>query len=294
MYSIVGATGNTGRAAAEALLAAGKDVQVIGRSKDHLQPLVEQGAEAFVGSVEDAQAMTLAFSGAVGVYCLIPMRADAPVLRAYQKGVGESLAAAIHEAGVEHVVFLSSVGAQHKEGTGPIAGLREVEVRLNALDKVNVLSLRPGWFMENFFMAIDAIRNMGALGTPMRGDVRIDPITTRDIGIYAAQRLADLDFSGRSSQELLGAATGTMEEATRVLGTAIGQPDLPYVQLSYEDFGQAMLGMGMSQSAADVFTQMYTAFNDGLIVPEEERSPENTTPTTIEEFAQIFAQVYAG
>lgn len=294
MYSVVGATGNTGRAAAEALLAAGKDVQVIGRSKDHLQPLVKQGAEVFVGSVEDAQAMTLAFSGAVGVYCLIPMRADAPDFRAYQRGAGESLAAAIHEAGVEYVVFLSSVGAQHKEGTGPIAGLREVEDRLNALNKVNVLSLRPGWFMENFFMGIDAIRNMGVLGTPVRSDVPIDPITTRDIGIYAARRLADLDFSGKSSQELLGAASVTMEEATRALGTAIGQPDLPYVQLSYEDFGQAMLGMGIGQSAANVFTQMYRAFNDGLIVPEEERSPENTTPTTIEEFAQVFAQVYAG
>jgi len=294
MYSIVGASGHTGRAAAEALLAAGKDVQVIGRSKDHLKPLVAKGAEAFVGSVDDAQAMTLAFSGAVGVYCLIPMRADVQNLRAYQKSIGESLAAAIHEAGVENVVFLSSVGAQHAEGTGPIVGLREVENRLNALAKVNVLSLRPGWFMENFFMGMDTIREMGVLGTPVRGDVPIAPIATQDIGVYAAQRLADLDFSGKSSQELLGAATTTMEDATRALGAAIGKPDLPYVQISYEDFGQAMLKMGISESAVTMFTQMYRAFNDGLIVPEEERSAENTTPTTIEEFAQVFAQIYNG
>jgi uncharacterized protein YbjT (DUF2867 family) len=294
MYSVVGASGNTGRAAAEALLAAGKDVQVIGRSTDHLKPLVAKGAEAFVGSVEDPQAMTLAFSGAVGVYCLIPMRADARDLRAYQKSIGESLAAAIHEAGVEHVVFLSSVGAQHVEGTGPIVGLREVEDRLNALAKVNVLSLRPGWFMENFFMVMDTIRQMDVLGTPVRGDVPIMPIATQDIGVYGAQRLVSLDFSGKSSQELLGAATITMEDATRALGAAIGKPDLPYVQIPYEDFGQAMLKMGISESAAAVATEMYRAINDGLIVPEEERSAENTTPTTIEEFAKVFAQVYNG
>jgi uncharacterized protein YbjT (DUF2867 family) len=294
MYSVVGASGHTGRAAAEALLAAGKDVQVIGRSKDHLQPLVKQGAEVFVGSVEDPQAMTLAFSGAVGVYCLVPLRGDAPHFRAYQKAIGESLAAAVHEAGVEHVVFLSSVGAQHKEGTGPVAGLREVEDRLNALNRVNVLSLRPGSFMENFFMNIDAIRNMGVLGTPLRGDIRIYPIATRDIGIYAARRLTELDFSGNSSQELLGAASVTMEEVTRALGTAIGQPELPYVQVPYEDFGQALLAMGVSRSAADGYIELYRALNDGLIVPEEERSPENTTPTTIEEFAQTFAQVFNG
>jgi len=294
MYAIVGASGNTGRAAAEALLTAGKDVQVVGRSKDHLKPLVAKGAEAFVGSVEDPQAMTLAFSGAVGVYCLIPLRADARDFRAYQKSIGESLAAAIHEAGVEYVVFLSSVGAQHVEGTGPIVGLREVEDRLNALAKVNVLSLRPGWFMENFVMGMDAIRQMGVLGTPVRGDIPIAQIATQDIGVYAAQRLANLDFSGKSSQELLGAATITMEEAARALGAAIGKPDLPYVQIPYEDFGQAMLKMGLSESAAAVSTEMYRAFNDGLIVPEEERSAENTTPTTIEEFAQVFAQIYNG
>jgi len=294
MYSVVGATANTGRAAAEALLAAGKDVQVIGRNRDHLQPLVKQGAEAYVGSVEDAQAMTLAFSGAVGIYCLIPLRHDAPNFSAYQKAIGESLAAAIHEAGVEYVVFLSSVGAQHKEGTGPIAGLREVEDRLAALDKVNVLNLRPGWFMENFLMGIDAIKKMGVMGTPIRGDVRIDPIATRDIGAYAAKRLVDLDFSGVSSQELYGASAVTMEQATRALGAAIGQPELPYVQVPHEDYRQGLLGTGVSRSAADLFIEMYDALNDGLVAHEEERSPENTTPTTIEEFAQVFAHAYNG
>jgi uncharacterized protein YbjT (DUF2867 family) len=292
MYAVTGATGNTGRAVAEALLAGGKDVQVIGRSGERLQPLVEKGAEAFVGSLEDSQAMTIAFSGAVGVYCMIPPRYDARDVRHYQKRIGESLTAAIHEAGVTHVVFLSSIGAQHTEGTGLIAGLRGQEDRLNALDRVNVLHLRAGWFMENFFFSVDAIRGMGVIGTPVRGDLPIAMIATRDIGVYAAERLLKLDFSGKSSQQLLGPRDLTLREATKAIGAAIGKDDLEYVQFSYDDARQALLGMGTSSDLAEAMIEMYRGFNDGLVVAEGERSTESTTPTTIEVFAQVFAQVY--
>jgi uncharacterized protein YbjT (DUF2867 family) len=292
MYAIVGATGNTGRVLAEALLAAGRDVTVIGRDEKRLRPLVSGGAEAFVGSVEDPQAMTLAFSGAVGVYCMIPPRLSAPDLRQHQRKIGESLAAAIHETGVQHVVNLSSVGAQHGKGTGAIAGLHEQEQRLNALDGVNVLHLRAGWFMENFFTTIEMIKKMSVVGMPVSGTVPIPMIATRDIGAYAAERLLKLDFSDKSTRELLGPRDVTLEEATRVLGRAIGNSKLQYMQTSFEDTDRALVGMGVSQSTASQFVEMYRAFNDGLIVPEETRSLENATPTTLEDFAHTFAEVF--
>jgi uncharacterized protein YbjT (DUF2867 family) len=294
MYVVTGATGNTGRVVAEALLAAGADVQVIGRSEDRLRPLVEKGAQPFVGSVDDAQAMSIAFSGAVGVYCMIPPRFEVPDFPAWQRAAGESLAAAVHEAGVNYVVFLSSIGAQHTEGTGPITGLRREEDRLNGLEGVNVLNLRAGFFMENFFMQIDVIRGMGVVGLPMRGDIPFPLIATKDIGQYAAERLLQKDFSDKSTRELLGPRDVTMDKVARVLGAAIGNAELEYVQFPFEDAEQALLGMGISPSGASTLLQLYRGINDGLVAAAEERSPENTTPTTLEEFAQVFAEAYRG
>jgi uncharacterized protein YbjT (DUF2867 family) len=294
MYVVTGATGNTGRVVAEALLAAGADVQVVGRSEGRLRPLVDKGARPFVGSLDEAQTMSIAFSGAVGVYCMIPPRFEARDFPGWQRAVGESLAAAVHEAGVNYVVFLSSIGAQHTEGTGPVAGLRQEEDRLNRLDGVNVLNLRPGFFMENFLMQVEVIRGMGVVGLPMRGDVPCPLIATKDIGEYAAERLLQKDFSDKSTRELLGPRDMTMREAARVLGAAIGKPDLEYVQLPFEDVEQVLLGMGGSKSGASILLQLYRGFNDGLVVATEERSPENTTPTTLEEFAQLFAEIYRG
>ncbi|NIR44300.1 MAG: NmrA family NAD(P)-binding protein [Gemmatimonadetes bacterium] len=292
MYAVVGATGNTGRVVARTLLAADEDVLVIGRSRERLKPLVSEGAEAFAGSVEDAQSMSIAFSGALAAYCLLPVRYDAEDVPGFLRSVGVALSAGIHEAGVQHVVFLSSIGAQHETGTGLIVALREQEQRFAKLSGVSVLSLRAGWFMENFRGQIRSIRETGTIATPLRGDLPIPMISAHDIGRYAAGRLASRDFEGAATQELLGPRDVTLEEAVRVLGAAIGKADLRYVQRSFEEFEETAREAGMSASAVRVLSEMYRAFNDGRVASEEGRSAESTTETTIGDYAEEFAKIY--
>lgn len=294
MYAITAATGNTGRAIAEALLSKGKKVRVIGRDAARLKPLVDKGAEAFVGDVKDADAMTRAFTGAKAIYTLIPPDYAAPNMRAYQNKVSEAIAAAIVNARVRYVVDLSSIGANLSEKAGPINGLHDNEERLNQLKDVDVLHLRPASFMENLFLNISVIKTMGILGTPLKGDLPIPMIVTRDIASEAAQRLLSLDFTGKTTKELLGQRDLTMVEATRVIGKAIGKPDLPYVQFPYDDAEKAMVGMGLAPDTARNFIEMYRSFNDGALRPTEKRAATNTTPTSIEEFAQVFAAAYKG
>lgn len=293
MYVVTGATGNTGKLIAQTLLSWGNKVRVIGRDKERLQSLVEQGAEPFVGSLDDPAAMIKALSGAKAVYVMIPPNLAATDNRAYQNAVGEALAEAIASARVGHVVNLSSVGGHLTGKTGPIAGLHDQEERLNALKGVHLLHLRPGFFMENFYWSVELIEKMGINGGALRADLPIAMIATRDIAAVAAQRLAALDFSGTSVLELLGPKDVTMAEATQALGRAIGKPELNYVQFPYEEAEQAMLGMGVSASVAKGFVEMYRSFNEGVIRPTDKRSAANTTPTSIEEFAKGFAQAYA-
>jgi uncharacterized protein YbjT (DUF2867 family) len=293
MYVVTGATGNTGSLIAQALLSKGKKVRVIGRDKGRLQSLVEQGAEPFVGSLDDPAAMIKALSGAKAGYGIIPPNLTAKDNRAYQHAVGEALAEAIAAARVGYVANLSSVGGHLTGKTGPIAGLHDQEEQLNQLKGVHLLHLRPGFFMENFYWSIDLIRKMGINGGALRADLPIAMIATRDIAAVAAERLAALDFSGTSVQELLGQRDLTMADATRALGRAIGKPELNYAQFPYEEAEQAMLGMGISASVAKGFVEMYRSFNEGVIRPTERRSAANTTPTSIEEFAKGFARAYA-
>jgi uncharacterized protein YbjT (DUF2867 family) len=293
MYAIIGATGNIGSKTADTLLEKGEKVRVIGRSAARLQRFVDKGAEAAVGNLKDADFLTRAFSGATGVFAMIPPDYTAKDFRAYQNEIGQNIATGIARSGVNYVVNLSSQGADLSAGTGPILGLRDQEKRLNDLAGVNVLHLRPTYFMENLLMNIPIINEHGYAGSAVRGDQKFAMIATRDIAAYVVERLVQRDFAGKTVQDLLGQRDLSLHEATAAIGWAIGKPDLKYVQFSYEDAAKWMTETGISPDVSRLFVEMSKALSDGLFAVGRPRTPENTTPTSIEEFAETFARYYA-
>jgi len=293
MIAITGATGNTGSVAATGLLAKREKVRAIGRNQHKLQPLVDQGAEAFVGNIDDAESMTAAFKNAIAVYLLIPADMQIENFRAYQDRVSNSYAAAVKASGVKYAVTLSSLGAQHPLGTGPIVGLHNLEQKLNAIPGLNVLHLRATGFMENLLRAIQPLRSMDTLPGAAPPDSPGPYIAARDIGAYVAQRLAARDFSGSSVQELLGERDYTMREAATIIGKTIGKPYLGYMQVPLMMVEGALVQMGFPKTSAALMIELFKAEHSGLCDPQEPRSTKNTTPTTLESFAaEVFAPAY--
>lgn len=148
--------------------------------------------------------LTKAFSGAKAVYAMIPPSMTSPDYRGDQDRAVNAIAEALGQAGVEYVVSLSSVGADKSEGTGPVAGLHYLEQTLNRIPGLHVLHLRPGYFMENTLAQIGIIQTMDISAGPLRPDLTLPMIATRDIGTAAAKALLALDFSVTQTRELLG------------------------------------------------------------------------------------------
>ena len=295
MYVIMGATGNTGNVVARTLLGLSQRVRAIGRSADRLESLTAEGAEAFVCDVTDPAALTKAFSGAKAVYAMIPPSMTSQHYRADQDKVTNAIAQAIEQAGVEYAVSLSSVGADKPAGTGPVAGLHYLEQTLNRIPGLNVLHLRPGYFMENSLAQIGVIQTMGATAGPIRADLALPMIATRDIGAAAAKALLALDFSDKQTRELLGQRDLSYAEAATIIGNAIGKPDLKYLQLPDEQVRGAFLQMGISTDVADLILEMSAALNSGYMKPLEERTAQNTTSTSYESFVtEEFVPRYRG
>jgi len=295
MYVITGATGYTGSVAAEKLLAAGAKVRVLGRDAKRLERFSQKGAEAVVCDMTDAAAVQKAFSGARAVHALIPPNIAAPDVRTYQERVTDNLAAAIRSNGVAYAVVVSSTGADKTYGTGPVLGLHSLETKLDSIDGLNVLSLRCGYFMENLLPQVSVIQSLGSMAGPVRADVPLPMIATRDIGEVAAESLAKADFVGKQTRELLGTRHVTYTEVARIIGAAIGKPDLTYRQAPAAMIKPAMMQMGMSSSMVDLLLEMCEALNSGHMKSQEPRSPRNTTATTLETFvAEVFAPAYRG
>ena len=295
MYVITGATGHTGNVIARKLLAQGQTVRAVGRSADRLAPLAAEGAETFVCELTDATALGEAFSGARAVYAMIPPSMISADYRGDQAKVADAVADAIEQAQVKYAVSLSSVGADKAEGTGPVVGLHYLEETLNRIPELNVVHLRPAYFMENVLAQIGIVQTMGITAGPVRADLTLPMIATRDIGAAAADALTGLAFNGKQTRELLGQRDLSYSEVATIIGKAIGKPDLNYLQLPDEQVRAAFLQMGMSANVADLILEMADALNSGHMRPLEKRSAENTTPTSFESFvAEEFVPRYRG
>src|SRR5467141_1801715 len=291
MYVILGASGNTGSIIANFLLSKGEKVRVVGREVGRLQRFARKGAEAFTADLSDAAALTKAFSGARAAYLMLPPLNS----REEQERQSDAIAKAVKESGLRYAVHLSSYGAHVSEGTGPVTGLHSSEQKLNAIGGLNVLHLRAAYFMENNLAAIDMIHGIGLFGHALLPDLKLPMIATRDVGDYAAQRLLDLDFSGKQTSELLGERDLSMTEATAVIARGIGKPELRYEQFPYDQVQQVLTQMGIPPKGAAWYIEMYKAVNAGVVAPLEPRSPENTTPTSFERFVQdVFVAAYNG
>jgi uncharacterized protein YbjT (DUF2867 family) len=288
---ILGASGNTGSIIADFLLAKGKKVRVVGRDAGRLQHFVRKGAEAFTADVSDALALTKAFKGVGAAYLMLP-----PIVsRDEQERESDAIAKAVKDSGLPCAVHLSSYGAHVPQGTGPVTGLHTSEQKLNAIGGLNILHLRAAYFMENNLAAIGMIQGMGIFGHALLPDLKLPMIATRDVADYAAHRLLDLDFSGKQTRELLGQRDLSMNEATAAIARAIGKPDLRYQQFPYDQMQQALTQAGFSPQKAAVYIEMFQAINASVLAAQELRSPQNTTATSFETFAQdVFAPAYHG
>jgi uncharacterized protein YbjT (DUF2867 family) len=291
-YAVLGASGHIGYVLSEKLLSEGHEVRGVARSSDHLKNLVQKGGKPYAAAFTDAAALAKGLEGVDGAFTMIPPDMMGSDYRHFQKEAGEAIVQALQKTSVKHVVNLSSVGGHLSEKTGVILGLHYQEERMNQMPAVNIVHLRPAFFMENLLFMIDVIRTQGIAGGALRANLKIPMIATRDIASRAAELLVGLDFQGKSTMELLGERDLSFEEITPILGRAIGKPDLKYVQFPYDAVEGAMLKMGMPANTVSLMIEMYRSFNEGFIKPTEARSKRNTTPTSIEEFAKTFAVMY--
>jgi hypothetical protein len=115
---------------------------------------------------------------------------------------------------------------------------------------------------------------------------------THDVAEIIARHLANLDFRGKRVQAVMGPRDYTYSEVTSLIGKAIGQPDLPYVQVPVEQIKQTFLGNGFAEDFVDNLLEMGTAIKTGFM-NYQKRDNSTTTPTTAEDFIRtVYVPLY--
>ena len=146
--------------------------------------------------------------------------------------------------------------------------------------------------MENLFTFIPMIKKANIAGSAIKGNLKFAMIATADIAAFVAERLLKRDFTGKSVSGLLGQRDVALDEAIAVISSKINRPELKYVQFPYEEARKGLVAAGLSEDVSSLLIEMSKAINDGLFAVNVPRTKDNTTGTSIEEFADTFAKVY--
>ncbi|HEV3224738.1 MAG TPA: NAD(P)H-binding protein [Puia sp.] len=289
--TLTGSLGNISKPLAEILIKSGQEVTIISNDSKKLNVIKNLGAKAAIGSVSDVAFLTDAFKGADAIYTMVPPNWGVSNYRRYIAETGKNYLEAIRTSGVKRVVNLSSIGAHLSGGTGPIAGLYDVEHTLNMLDGIAIKHLRAGMFFINFFFDIGTIRNMGIMGNNYGEKTKLIMVHPRDIAAIAAQELQG-SFEGKSHRYVVSDER-EISEIVKILGTAIDKPELAWVQFSDGEAFAGMTSAGMSQAIAGVYVEMGNAINSGILFEDfDQHKPEVWGTTRLVDFAKEFAAVY--
>lgn len=288
---VTGSLGHIGHPLVAELVQKTHTVTVISSKPEKQKDIDAIGAIAAIGSLEDADFLAATFTGADAVYAMVPPSYAEPDQLAYYQRIGRHYVQAIQRSGIKRVVYLSSYGAHLDKGTGLILGSHYTERMLNELPDVAITHLRPGYFYYNLYNFVPMIKEQGFIGTNYGGDDRLVMVAPSDIAAVAAEELETPSTGNRvryiASDDL------TANEVARVLGDALGKPDLKWVVFGDEQVKNAMIGAGMPTSFVDGFVDLGASIHSGMLRADYDlHKPTVMGTVKLADFAKEFAAAF--
>lgn len=278
MFVIAGVSGNVGSVAATTLLAQGNKVRVLVRDAAKGAAWSARGAEVAVADIGDRAALTRAFQGAEGAFILLP-----PVLKTNSalednRTRAEAIAQAITDSKLPHVVLLSSVGAQHEAGTGPIRALHHAE-KLFAATGVGLTAVRPASFLENWLGALATVPQ-GFVASFLPKDLVYSQVATADIGKVVAGALVEGSPGANRKRviELAGPRDWTSAEIVAAVATLANKP-ISIMEAPLDAVVPTYAKFGITENVAGLYREMYEGVITKQVVFEH---PERVVRGTVD------------
>lgn len=221
MFAITGITGKVGGQVARGLMAQGHKVRAIVRDRAKGEEWAALGCKLSVVSLDDAVAMTKAFSGVEGVFLMTPPNYDPEPGFPDTRRNAEAIRTAIEKSCPQKVVFLSTVGAQATElNLLNNSGITEEMLRTVS---VPVAFLRAAWFMENAAWDVESAKTGVVHSFLQPLDHKIPMVATSDIAQTAVELLGE-SWQGVRIVELEGPERYSADDVAAAFSNTLDIP----------------------------------------------------------------------
>lgn len=283
MLVVTTPTGQVGSKVLARLVAAGEPVRVVARDRGRIAPEVVDKVEVVEGTHKDPATLRRALDGAEGLFWAVPPDFTAPDVRELYLGFTRPLAEVLPGSSVRRVVMLSTGGRGWPGNAGAIGAAHEAEELIESTG-VAFRSLACGSFMDNMFQQIETLRHQGMFVYPTGGDVAMPVCATEDIAATGARYLLDRSWAGQAGVGVSGPRDLALNQMAEILSRVLGRP-IRYQQVPGSAYKATLMGFGASEGMAQGLVDMFAAIDAGLYA-HNPRTPESTTPTTFESWAE--------
>ena len=246
MYAITGITGKVGGVVARTLLSAGQRIRAVVRDPDKGTFWSDLDCEVAIAEMEDADALTRAFTNVTGVFILPPPNFDPQPGFPEARAVISAVRQALDATRPARVVCLSTIGAQAAQ-SNLLTQRTLMEKALSTLP-LPVTFLRPAWFMNNVSWDVPQARDQGVISSFLQPlDKAIPMVATADVGRVAAELLLQ-DWTG-----------------TRVIIVFDGAG--ARVEFSRTEYLNAFFSLSYSARRKTIFSPVKKSFLEGASAP---------------------------
>lgn len=248
MILVTGATGNVGSALLKELHACGAG-PLRGLTRDAARASFPEGVEVSEGDFAQIASLKPALEGVRSLFLVSGMGPDADILEAAR------------QAGVEHVVLVSSITVQTHPHLGPAAENQAVEHLLKDSGMAWTI-LRPTQFASNTLWWAASIRERQAVRVPYV-DTGLPAIHPADIASVARVALTEPGHRGRT-YALTGPERVTAREQVEAIAVALGR-EVPFAEISREEAHPHMAAFLGDEAADAVLDLTGGDVNDELL-----------------------------
>ena len=293
---VTGSLGNISKPLTKELVQKGHSVTVISSKAERQKDIEDIGAKAAIGTMEDADFLSATFKDADVVYVMETLGADGffdqnlDVIAAITE-IGNNYKQAIEQSGIKRVVHLSSIGAHTDKGNGTLVFHYNVENILKQLpNDVSIKFMRPVGFYTNMFRFIETIKTQGVIVSNYGSDNKEPWVSPLDIAATITEEI-EKPFEGRIIRYIASEEVSPNEIA-KILGEAIGKPELKWVVIPDEQLLNGMLSIGMNLQVANGFVEMQASQRSGLLYEDYYRNEPTLGKVKLTDFAKEFSTVY--
>jgi NAD(P)H dehydrogenase (quinone) len=240
---VTGATGDTGRATVDELLARGHQVRALAHGQDERsKKLQERGVEVTYGDLLDFGQVRAALNGVQRAYFVYPIRPGILQATVY-------FAQAAKEARIDGIVNMSQISAR-EDAKSHAATDHWLAERVFDWSGVTVAHIRPTYFAE-WLLYLAPMIKAGRLHVPF-GTGKHAPITAEDQARVIVGILEDSATHKGKIYPLFGPVEYTYRETAEVLSRVLGKR-VEYKQVEFEVFKQAFQAGAKASAVGNSF-----------------------------------------